>query len=114
MVLTNARVPAVSECEVRMLVSLADKLTQAPRTKSVLCDDPAPEIRILLQVGCHACWHVRPRFDIKDSGHGWPHVPPLEHVAVGDIERLVHPSHAGLPHRHKLPPTYTVGFPRLV
>src|SRR3984893_8063840 len=55
----------------------------------VLRDDVVPDIRVFLEIGCHARWHVRPGFDTEGFGQGRPHIAPLEHVAVSDVERLV-------------------------
>ena len=80
---------AISEREVRMLVPMANQLPHVPRAKIVLCDDPVPHIRVFIEVCCHARWHVRPDFDTEGFGDGRPHIAPLEHVAVSDVERLV-------------------------
>src|SRR5258708_10623323 len=55
----------------------------------ILRDDLVPNIRVFLEVGCHACWYVRPGFDTERFGHSRPNIAPLEHVAVRDVERLV-------------------------
>src|SRR5205085_881514 len=80
---------AISEREVRMLVPLADQLPQVARAEIVLCDDPAPNIRVFIEVCCHARWRVRSGFDAERFCDGRPHIAPLENVAVGDVERLV-------------------------
>jgi hypothetical protein len=80
---------AIGEREVRVLVPLANQLLQVPRAKIVLRDYLAPDIRVFLEVGCHARWHVRPGFDTEGFSQGRPHIAPLEHVAVSDVERFV-------------------------
>jgi len=80
---------AVSEREVRVLIPLANQLPQVPRAKTVLRDDPVPDIDVFLEVGRHARWHVRSGFHTESFSQGRPQIAPLENVTVSDVERLV-------------------------
>ena len=68
---------------------MTNQLPQVPRSQTVLCDDSDPGVRVILEVGCHARWHVRPGLDTERFSQGRPQTAPFEHVAIGDVERLV-------------------------
>ena len=72
-----------------VLIPLANQLLQVPRAKTVLRDDPVPDIDVFLEVGRHARWHVRSGFDTEGFGQGRLQIAPLEYVAVSDVESLV-------------------------
>jgi hypothetical protein len=80
---------AEGERKVRVLVPSPNQLPQLLRAKIVLRDDLVPDIRVFLEVGCHARWHVRSGFDTESFGQARPQIAPLEYVAVSDVERLV-------------------------
>src|SRR6201987_1073676 len=80
---------AIRESEVGMLVPLTDQLPQAPRAKTILCDDFVPDLGVFREVCRHTRRRVRSSLDAKGFGDTRPHLAPLEHVAIGDVESLV-------------------------
>ena len=80
---------SIGERKVGMLISLSHKRTQITALEAILGNDLHPNVRIVPNVCREAAGLIAPNIYAQRLGHCRPHAPPLEDVAVGDIEDLV-------------------------
>jgi hypothetical protein len=87
-VLTKATGAAVCERKISVLITLPHKRAQVAADKAVLGDDLRPQLSIITEIRRKTGGLIRSKLHAVRLCQGGPHAPPLEDIAIGEVENV--------------------------